>query len=98
MSPLKKPNKKMPGNTAVAARGTTAAPAPAPAPAEVEPATKQLPFRNFAADVSIGRFYLREVEITNLQTTAKIDGGHVLLNPFTLALNRAPGKATPDPD
>src|SRR5439155_595940 len=61
-------------------------------------AAKQLPFRNFAADVSIGRFYLREVEITNLQTTAKIDGGHVLLNPFTLALNGAPVNANADLD
>ncbi|PYI85016.1 MAG: hypothetical protein DME26_12050, partial [Verrucomicrobia bacterium] len=93
-----KPEEKKTGKTAAAARGTTAAPAPAPAPAEVEPAAKQLPFRNFAADVSIGRFYLREVEITNLQTTAKIDGGHVLLNPFTLALNGAPVNANADLD
>ncbi|HYV28721.1 MAG TPA: AsmA family protein, partial [Candidatus Eisenbacteria bacterium] len=45
-----------------------------------------------------GRFYLRQVEITNLHTTTKIDGGHVLLNPFQLALNGAPVNASDDVD
>ena len=93
------------------AKTTPAKPTPAPetAPAagsatattsgaEKEPEAMHLPFRNFTADVNIGRFYLREVEITNLQTTAKIEGSHVVLNPFKLALNGAPVDANVDLD
>lgn len=72
----------------------TTTPAPAAADANQEPEAKNLPFHNFTAEVNIGHVYLREVEITTLQTTAKIDGGHVLLNPFKLALNGAPVSAS----
>jgi hypothetical protein len=65
---------------------------------EKEPDATQLPFRNFVADVVIGRLYLREVDISSLQTTAKIDGGHVLLNPCKLGLNGAPVNANVDLD
>ncbi|HSU57276.1 MAG TPA: hypothetical protein VLT36_24760 [Candidatus Dormibacteraeota bacterium] len=63
-----------------------------------EPGPTTLPFKNFTADVNIGRFYLRELEITNWVTTAKVDGGHLVLNPFQLALNGAPVKANADID
>ncbi len=90
------PDKKPATASTKPSRSTTAAATPhAP---EKEPEAKQLPFRNFTADVSIGRFYLREVEITNLHTATKIDGAHVLLNPFQLALNGGPITATADVD
>ncbi len=63
---------------------------PAQAAAEKEPEAKPLPFRNFTAEINIGRFYLREVEMTNFQTTAKIDGGKIVVKPLQLALNGAP--------
>ncbi|WP_040550860.1 AsmA family protein, partial [Pedosphaera parvula] len=66
------------------------------AAANTEPPAVNLPLRNSTVDVSIGRFYLRQVEITNWLTTVKIDGGHVLLNPFKLALNGAPVNANAD--
>jgi hypothetical protein len=72
--------------------------APAPADANQEPEAKNLPFHNFTTEVNIGHVYLREVEITTLQTTAKIDGGHVLLNPFKLAINGAPVNVSVDLD
>jgi uncharacterized protein involved in outer membrane biogenesis len=77
-------------------------PAPAskttPAPADKEPDPVKLPLQNFTFEASIGRFYLREVDIANLQATTKLDGGHVLLNPFQLTLNGAPVNATADLD
>jgi hypothetical protein len=57
-----------------------------------------LPFTNFVAEVNVRRLYLHELEITNWQTTAKIDGGRVVLNPFKLALNGAPMSSTVDLD
>ena len=78
--------------------GTQAATSAAPADANKEPDAIKLPFRNFMASAAIGRFYLHEVEITNWQTTVKIDGGHVVLNPFKLALNGAPVNTTLDLD
>jgi hypothetical protein len=48
--------------------------------------------------VNIRRFYLREVEVADFQTTAKVDGGHVVLNPFKLTLNGAPADLTLDLD
>ena len=85
---------KKPGTAAPA---TTPAASP-PAAANQEPAPVQLPFRNFTTDANIGRFYLHEIEITNLQAGIKIDGGHVLVKPFQLALNGAPVSATADLD
>jgi hypothetical protein len=67
-----------------------------PPDANKEPDPINLPLRNSSMEVNIARFYLREVEITNLLTTAKIDGGHVLLKPFQLVLNGAPVNATAD--
>jgi len=41
---------------------------------------------------------LHEVEIADWQTTVKIDGGHVVMNPFKLTLNGAPVNSTVDLD
>jgi hypothetical protein len=88
------------GQATNAATGSAAPPASAPPPGDAnpEPAPVKLPFRNFTLHASIGQFYLREVAMTNLLTTAKIDGSRVVLNPFTLTLNGAPVAATVDLD
>jgi hypothetical protein len=57
-----------------------------------------LPLRNFTAEVNIGHCFLREVDIANFQTTARIDGGHVVVKPLQLALNGAPVNANVDLD
>ena len=90
------------GKTKPAASPTATKPAPAPetAPAnpDQEPPAMTLPFQNFTFDLNISRFYLREVAITNLLSTARIDGGHVVLKPCSLTLNGAPVSATVDLD
>ena len=77
---------------------TTSAPATAPAAANKEPEPITLPLSNFTAQASIGRLYLHEVEIADWQTTTKIDGGHIVVNPFKLTLNGAPVTSTVDLD
>ncbi len=92
------------GGNKAAAKTATAQPAPAPAAeststkAEQEPAAVRLPLENFTFAASIGKLYLHEVVITNFQTTVNIDGGHVVLKPFQLALNGAPVDANADLD
>ncbi len=78
---------------------TSSPPPPRTGPAgtgETEPAAVNLPFKNFIAEVNVGRFFLREVEIAKWQTTVKLDGGRVLLKPFQLTLNGAPVNANVD--
>ena len=83
---------------------TETARTPAPAPkttatdANKEPDALKLPLRNFTAEASIRRLYLHEIEIADWQTTTKIDGGHVVVNPFKLTLNGAPVNSTVDLD
>lgn len=79
-------------------RGTTGTPAGAPPGAPTGPQTNKLPFRNFTADANIGRFYLRELEITNLVASARLDGSKILLKPLQLALNGAPVSSSIDLD
>jgi hypothetical protein len=61
-----------------------------------EPPAKNFPLKNFTVVADIGRFYLREIEITHWQTTVNVDGGHVTVKPFQLTLNGAPVNATVD--
>jgi hypothetical protein len=63
-----------------------------------EPDAIKLPFKNFTFALNIGHLFLREVDIANWQTTAFLDGGHVVLKPCQLTLNNAPVKATADLD
>jgi hypothetical protein len=84
---------------------STPAPQPSPHPASGPGAatspdtqTNQLPLRNFTADATVGRLYLHEVDIANFQATTKIDGGHIMVNPFKLSLNGAPVNSTIDLD
>ena len=61
-----------------------------------EPPAKNFPLKNFIVAADIGRFYLREIEITHWQTMVTVDGGHVTVKPFQLTLNGAPVNATVD--
>jgi hypothetical protein len=63
-----------------------------------EPPAKNFPLKNFTVAADIGRFYLREIEITHWQTTVTVDGGHVTVKPCQLTLNGAPVNATVDLD
>ncbi|HTL58113.1 MAG TPA: AsmA family protein [Candidatus Limnocylindrales bacterium] len=65
---------------------------------ERELPAQQLPLRNFVAEANLRRMYLHEVEIGDFQATTKIDGGHVVVNPFKLNLNGAPVNTTVDLD
>jgi uncharacterized protein involved in outer membrane biogenesis len=64
--------------------------------ASQEPPAKNFPLKNFTVVADIGRFYLREIEITHWQTTVNVDGGHVTVKPCQLTLNGAPVNATAD--
>lgn len=94
----------MPTNSAKPQAMAAAAPAPASssAPASTNAsaglAAMHFPVRNFTASVDIGRFILREVDIAGLQATAKIDDGHIVVNPFKLTLNGSPISSTLDVD
>jgi hypothetical protein len=79
----------------------SAAPETAPPAAprsDQEPPPIKLPFHNFTIEIGAGRLYLHQIEITNLQATVNLDGGHVLLKPLELTLNGAPVSATADLD
>ncbi len=64
--------------------------------ANQEPPAMNLPLKNFTVAADIGKFYLREIEITHWQTTVTVDGGHVTVKPFQLTLNGAPVNAAVD--
>ncbi|HOB31581.1 MAG TPA: AsmA family protein, partial [Verrucomicrobiota bacterium] len=65
---------------------------------EQEPEPIGIRFRNLVADASISRLYLREIEITNLQTRIHLDGAKFLMDPCRLVLNGAPVSARADVD
>jgi uncharacterized protein involved in outer membrane biogenesis len=88
------------------AAGTSAATAPPPTASattsstagNTEPAAVKLPLQNFTLAATIGQLYLHTVAITNFQTTVTINGGHVVIKPFQLALNGGPANGTVDLD
>ncbi len=88
------------GNAPAATPQAPATPASTPGAGgpEKEPEPVNIPLSNFTAQVTVGSFYLREMEITNFVANAKIDGGHVVIDPFKLALNGAPVNSTVDLD
>lgn len=76
---------------------TQSSPAPAPSSnPNQEPDAKQLPFGTFTVDASIGKFYLHQVQASDIATTVKIDGSHVVVDPCKLTLNGAPVTASVD--
>src|SRR5262249_1257999 len=81
------------------ASATTTQPAPPPS-GKNPPATPpgRLPFRNFTVDATVGRLYLREVEVTNFQTVASVKGSKATMDPMAFALNGAAVKATANVD
>jgi hypothetical protein len=86
--------------TTTTTTGTTTAPPTTPAPGgvEKEPDPVTMPLKDFTVDLAIGKFYLREIEITNWLATLKLDTSRVVLDPFQLALNGAPVMAATDLD
>jgi hypothetical protein len=77
---------------------TTAPQAGPVAAADQEPPAINLPLQNFTVAANIARLYLREVAITNLQTTVMLNGSRVSIKPFQLVLNGGPVTATADWD
>ncbi len=76
------------GTTNATAKGSSKPePTPTETKPETEPAPMTLPFTQFVADVSIAKFFLREIAISNLMAKAVIDHGRVTVNPFSLTLN-----------
>lgn len=82
---------------AVASASAPAAPAsrgPSPpyqAPeTEVEAVPITLPFSNFTFQADAGAIFLREMVISNFQSSLKLDGGRVRVEPMKLNLNGGP--------
>lgn len=84
------PSKTAPPAQAAPSPSQPASAPSAPAGPETEAPAKQFPLSNFTAEASIHHLYLHEVDIADFLATAKIDGGHVILDPFKLSLNGAP--------
>jgi uncharacterized protein involved in outer membrane biogenesis len=63
-----------------------------------EPPPMTLPVKNFVLTADIGRLYLRELAVSNLQTTATLTARRATLKPLQCVLNGAPVKATADVD
>jgi hypothetical protein len=91
-----KKNEAQPNPAGKQPSSPTSAPAAKPTSDEKEPEAMNLPIGRFTADVNVKQFYLSEVIITNLQTTATIEGSHLVLKPCQLALNGGPVTATAD--
>ena len=69
--------------------GTISKPAPTPTTGEPakEPEPMSLPFQQFAADLKIDRFYLRDIAISNWNGNVTIRSNVIQLKPFELQLN-----------
>lgn len=73
---------------------TPAAPQPPANTKPGEPEPVELPIQQLTADLKVDRFYLRELAITNLRTTAKINRGEITVKPLQMSLNGAPVNAS----
>ncbi len=69
------------------APATQPAPDSPPADPTKEPDPMALPFEQFAADLKIDRFYLRDVAISNWNGTLTIRSNAIQLRPFQLQIN-----------
>lgn len=58
-----------------------------------EPAPVQLPVKLLTFDVNLNRCFLREIDLSNVVATARIEGSQVTLNPVQFALNGRPASA-----
>ena len=71
-------------------KAEAAKPVPAPQPASnVEPPAMKLPLRQTSLDVNIGKFFLREIAISNIVVAAKVDNNRVTVKPLALVMNGA---------
>lgn len=67
-------------------------------PQQKEPEPVKLPIGEFATKLTVGQFYLRDVAITDLQCSAQIRNGRILLDPIRLTLAGGPVNAKVDLD
>ncbi len=69
-----------------------------PAPNETKPQTEpppmKLPFTQFTEEMTVAKFFLREIAISNLVSKTTIENGRVNVNPCSLTLNGAPVNLT----
>lgn len=63
---------------------------------EGEPEPIDVPLTNFVAEATINRLYLRELEITNMRATVRIDGPRIVVKPFQMSMNGSPMEASAD--
>ncbi|MEQ2005552.1 MAG: AsmA family protein, partial [Limisphaerales bacterium] len=65
-------------------------------PSIVEPDAMRLPLRQTSLDVSIGKFFLRDIALSNIVVAAKVDNNRVTVKPLSLVMNGAGISATVD--
>jgi len=71
---------------------------PASTPSSIiEPEAMHLPY-DLTVDATVGKFFLREIAISDFKTGLKVAGNRIVLDPFQGALNGAPFKARADLD
>ena len=87
------------GQPAPAARTTPVSTPPPPAPGvEKEPEAVVLPVKQLTFDASFGRLLLREIEMSNVLASLRIEGSRVQVQPLQCVLNGAPVRADVDLD
>lgn len=67
-----------------------------PAASNVEPEAMKIPLRQTSLDVNIGKFFLRDIAISNLVVAARVDNNRVTVKPLSLVMNGAGISATVD--
>ncbi|MDB6053788.1 MAG: hypothetical protein JWN25_1311 [Verrucomicrobiales bacterium] len=63
-----------------------------------EPEPMKLPVQLLSCELNFAKVFLREIEITDLKSTLRIETNHAVLRPFQLSLNNAPVTADIDVD
>lgn len=67
---------------------TPAEPEPEEEPAPAEPII--MPLKNFVTEASVARLHAGEIAVTNLQARVLLDGGKMVIEPLSLALDGVP--------
>ena len=88
------------GEPAPAARTTpvSATPPPAPTGGEKEPEPVVLPVKLISFEAAFGRLCLREIEMSNVLASVRVERSRVQIQPFQCALNGAPVRGEVDLD
>jgi hypothetical protein len=71
-------------------------PPPPPSGPETEPPAVALPVKLFTAELALARCYLRELILTDVHGTVRIETNRITLPPWSLTLNGAPVGAQAD--